>query len=244
VSVELAAGVLVAMFTAAFLKGITGLGFSTICLGLLASLVDLKLAIPLVLVPSLSSNLLVMLEARRFRSALRRFWPMFVLAVPGLLLGLQLLHRIDSDVARRVLGGVMLAYALWTLWQVDWRLPAGMQRWLLPWVGLLTGFINGLTGSQVMPVLPFLLSIELDKNLFVQTINISFTVSSLVMLAGLYRLQMLDGPLLLGSAVGILPVAAGIYLGGRIRRRLAERLFRTLVLGLLVVLGLNLALAA
>ena len=40
--------VLPAVLLAAFLKGITGLGFSTLCLALLANTIDLRLALPLV----------------------------------------------------------------------------------------------------------------------------------------------------------------------------------------------------
>jgi uncharacterized membrane protein YfcA len=47
--------VLGAFFLSAFLKGITGMGFSTICLGLIATFIDIRLAIPLVIFPSLSS---------------------------------------------------------------------------------------------------------------------------------------------------------------------------------------------
>ena len=169
-----------AAFISAFLKGITGLGFSTICLGLLASVIDLKLAIPAVLVPSLSSNLLVMLEAGQFRATVRRFWPLYLAALPALISGLSLLVSVDSASARRALGAVLFIYGVWALANAEFSLERRAERWLNVPVGLATGFINGLTGSQVMPVLPYLLSLKLDKNVFVQAINISFTLSSLL----------------------------------------------------------------
>ena len=58
------------MFIAAFLKGITGLGFSTICLGMLANIIPLPVAIPMVIIPSLSSNVIVMVQAGHFRPTL------------------------------------------------------------------------------------------------------------------------------------------------------------------------------
>lgn len=68
----------IAFFIASFLKGLTGLGFSTLCLGFLVVFLDLKLAIPLVVLPSLSSNIMVMVEAGRFLEALKRFWPLYL----------------------------------------------------------------------------------------------------------------------------------------------------------------------
>lgn len=229
-----------AAFASAFLKGITGLGFSTVCLGLLATVVDIKLAIPAVLVPSLSSNVMVMIQARQFRTTLVRFWPLYLAALPAIGVGLAMLAHLDSAVARRVLGVVLFLYGLWALANRTFRIAPQLERWLNVPVGVITGVVNGLTGSQVMPVLPYLLSLGLSSSAFVQAINISFTASSIVMLAGLAWLGLLDGPLLLGSALAVIPVAIGIALGGRIRARLAEETFRRLVLVLLVLLGINL----
>ena len=236
--------VLVAFFASAFLKGITGLGFSTLCLGMLASVIDMKLAIPLMLIPSLSSNVLVMRDAGGFRESLARFWPLFLAALPGLALGLWLLDTVESGVSRSVLGVVLLVYGLWSLARATPAVPPALRRWAEPPVGFLTGVVNGLTGSQVMPVLPYLLGLGLPTHLFVQTINISFTLSSLVMLAGLSGIGLLTREVVLISAMGIVPVALGIRLGGVIRRRLPEETFKRLVLVLLVVLGASLMLRA
>lgn len=50
-------------------------------------------------------------------------------------------------------------------------LSANWEKRLRVPTGFLTGFINGLTGSQVMPVLPYLFSLNLDIKTFVQAIN-------------------------------------------------------------------------
>ena len=70
--------ILIAYVVAASIKGLTGIGFSTSCLPIMALRLDLKVAIPLVIIPSIVSNIFVMLQAGRFREALKRFWPMYV----------------------------------------------------------------------------------------------------------------------------------------------------------------------
>ena len=229
-----------AYFTAAFLKGITGLGFSTICLGLLAAVIDLRLAIPLMLIPSLSSNVLVMVDAGNFRPALTRFWPLFLAALPAIGVGLWFLTHFDSSWGRSALGVVLLVYGLWGFWTRPLVLPSSWERRLRVPVGVVTGFVNGWTGSQVMPVLPFLMSLGLPRELFVQAINISFTASTVVMAAGLWYSGLLDWSRIALSAFGVLPVAIGIWLGGKIRRRIPEALFRKLVMLLLIGLGVGL----
>lgn len=232
--------VLFVFFFSAFLKGITGLGFSTVCLGILASLIDIKTAIPLVIIPSVCSNVLVMIDAGRFREAVNRFWPIYLSVIPGLVIGLMLLGAVDSIRARAILGAVLFLYGVWALWNGDVDFFGRFEKWLSGPVGFLTGIINGITGSQVMPVLPYLFSLNLGKNLFVQSINVSFTLSSVIMFAGVGKLGLLTSQKLGVSAVGILPVLVGIYLGVRIRRRMPEERFRNVVLVILIGLGLNL----
>jgi len=129
-------------------------------------------------------------------------------------------------------------YGVWGLWGGRLSLPE--KPWLFAPIGLVTGLVNGLTGSQVMPILPYLMSLKLTKDELVQAINSSFTMASLVMLIGLGRLGLFNAEIATISAAGIIPVALGIWLGGRVRRKLPESVFRTIVLWLLVLLGIGL----
>ena len=108
-------------------------------------------------------------------------------------------------------------------------------------VRLLNGAVNGLTGSQVMPLLPYLLALQLDPNRFVQAINCVFTFSSLAMAVGLSEAGLLTGPAALVSVLGLLPVWAGVKLGEAVRRCLPAETFRKAVLLLLILLGAALA---
>jgi hypothetical protein len=199
---------------------------------------DLKVAIPLVIVPSIVSNLTIMIQAGSFGEAIRRFWPLYAASIPGLLIGLNILIAINVDVAKAILGLVLVLYALLTLANTPYSLPEIVERKLKIPVGFLTGFINGLTGSQVMPVLPYLMSLDLEKNSFVQAINISFTLSSLIMLISMNQFGYLSPDLLLTAITSLLPVLVIVYIAGRIRRHLPQVLYRRLVLIFLLFTGL------
>ena len=230
--------ILAAYCVAAAIKGLTGIGFSTSCLPIMALRLDLKLAIPLVIIPSIVSNLAVMLQAGHFGEAVRRFWPLYLASLPGLLTGLAILVAIDVDAARAILGLVLVAYALWALANRPLTLSVGWERRLKLPIGFVTGFVNGLTGSQVMPVLPYLLALNLTRNAFVQAINISFTLSSLILLVGVNRLGYLPAGNLLVAVSGLVPVLAIVYLAGRLQHRLAGGVHRRVVLAFLLLMGL------
>jgi hypothetical protein len=229
--------ILAAYVVASAIKGLTGIGFSTSCLPIMALRLDLRIAIPLVIIPSIVSNLAVMVQAGCFREAFRRFWPLYLASLPGLLAGLAILVAIDVAAARAILGLVLVVYALWALVNQPLALTPAWERWLKVPIGLGTGFVNGLTGSQVMPVLPYLLALDLNKNTFVQAINLSFTLSSLVMLVGVNRLGYLPANNVMVAVAGLLPVLTIVYLAGRLQRRLTGNVHRRLVLSFLLVMG-------
>ena len=223
---------------AGLVKGTTGLGFSTTAVAPLALVFGLTTALPLLIVPSLTSNVMVMVDAGHFRTTLRRFWPMYACAIPGVVCGLALLVWLDGVIAGACLGVVLAVYGLWMLrTRPAPPLPDRLARRLAPPVGFVTGTVNGLTGSQVMPVLPFLLAMRLDPDRFVQAMNISFSVSTVVMTLGLWRVGFLTVETLVISIAGIVPVFIGTWSGGRLRRRLPPEVFRRFVLILLIVLG-------
>lgn len=229
--------ILTAYVVAGGIKGLTGIGFSTSCLPIMALRLDLKIAIPLVIVPSIVSNLVVMLQAGRFREAVSRFWPLYLASIPGLLIGLSILVSIDVDVAKAILGLVLIAYVFWALVNKSFSLSGEWERLLKMPAGFCTGLVNGLTGSQVMPVLPYLLSLDLGKSAFIQAINISFTFSSLIMLVGMDRLGHLSLDTLLTALSGLIPVLLTVYLAGRLQKQISGSFHRTLVLSFLLVMG-------
>ncbi len=233
-------GILATYMFAAVAKGVTGIGFSTTCLPILALLVGLKDALPLVILPSVCSNLVVMRQAGRFRETIGRFWPMLLALFPGLAMGLWTLSRIDGVQAGAVLGIILLLWCAFSFAKPDLRLPLRWQQPLAPVSGCLTGFVNGVTGSQVVPVVPFLMMQRLDRDLFIQAVNCSFTLSSFVMAFGLVQLGLFSTNDLVISALGVFLVFFGLQIGGGIRRQLSETKFRNAVLVMLSVMGLSL----
>ena len=231
----------VGFFLAGVVKGATGLGFSTSALPLLTLAVGLHAAMPLVLIPSMASNAAVMIAAGHFRETLVRFGALYLALLPGLAFGLALLASVDQTIAASILGLIIIAYAALALWHPNLALPERLEARLLVPVGLVNGVVNGLTGSQILPLVPFMLSLKLGPDQFIQAVNIGFTASSLVMMIGLSQAGLLTGHAFLISVLGVIPSVAGGFAGGLIRQRLPETAFRRFVLIVLTILGVILA---
>jgi len=182
--------------------------------------------------------------AGRFGETLKRFWPMLLATVPGLALGLWALATVDGPLAGAVLGGVLMGWCLFAYANPELRLPARWARPLAPVSGFLTGAVNGITGSQVMPAMPYLMALQLDRNLFIQAINCSFTMSSLIMAVGLNRLGLFTTDATIVSVVGVVLAFSGVRLGERIRHRLSADAFRLALLAMLAMMGGSLVVRA
>ena len=229
-----------AFLFAAFVKGVTGLGFSTTALPFLVYALGIKEALPLLIIPSIASNLIVMRDAGQFRPTASRFRWLYLAVAPGVVLGLSLLNWLDPIVSSAVLGIALILYCVIAWLQPDFRIRRKTAKALEIPVGFITGLINGVTGSQVMPVLPFLLSLQLERNMFIQAINVSFTLSSLVMAIGLWKLGLMTLQSVEVSLLGLIVVLIGVRLGSHVRRWLSPAAFRSAVLIILTVLGVGL----
>ncbi len=227
-------------FIAAFIKGLTGLGFVSLCLPVIAIFIKLEEAIPLVVLPSLVSNVMIIHQTGRLRQSIRRFWLLYISAFPGIYAGVLLLNMVGNYAAKVILGVVSIGYAVLLLLRVEISIPEVKERVLSIPIGLTNGFLNGLTGTQVIPMLPYLLSLKLDRDGMINAINVGFTLSITVLLIIFGKFNLITQEIIEFSVVGVIPVVAGIYLGGKLRHHISEERFRIAVLLILILIGVNL----
>jgi len=135
-------------FAGAFIKGLTGLGFVSLCLPVIALFIKLEEAIPLVVLPSLLSNVIMIYQTGRLKQSLRRFWLLYISALPGIYAGVLILNMVGNYAAKIILGVVSIAYSLLLLLKIEISIPEKNERILSVPVGLTNGFLNGLTGTQ------------------------------------------------------------------------------------------------
>ena len=105
------------------MKGITGLGFSTTALPFLVYAIGLKEALPLLIVPSIVSNLVVMRDAGHFQQTLIQFRRLYAAAPVGIFIGLAVLMWLDPTISSAVLGLVLIIYCVVSIIQPTFRLP-------------------------------------------------------------------------------------------------------------------------
>lgn len=225
------------LFLAGVVKGATGLGYSSCALPFLVSAIGLKPAMVLVLAPAMATNIAVAATAGHFAEILRRFAVLYFAMFPGIAIGIALLLHVDQSAAVLALGCIIVTYALFTLLHPHLSLSDRAEQLLKLPTGFANGILTGLTGSQVMPLFPYMMALDLDPNRLVQAINMAVMLASLLLAAGLLATGVMTPFLAGGSVLAVAPALIGIGLGTRLRRKMLATQFRTVVL--LVLLGMG-----
>ena len=238
-------GVISASFlVAGLVKGVIGLGLPTVSLALLTATLGLKQAMALMLIPSFVTNLWQAFGGGAFAAIVRRLWALLVAVCMGVVLGAHLLARTDTTLLSGALGFLLCIYSALSLITPQIASPGRWEPWLSPAIGAVNGVVTGLTGSFVVPGVPYLQALGLPRDLVVQAMGILFTVSTVALAAALTSHSLLPSELSALSLAGLVPAFLGMLVGQRLRRRVREERFRQIFFGALLILGAYIAVRA
>jgi uncharacterized protein len=219
-------------------KGVIGLGLPSVSLGILTIFFGLQPAMALLLVPSLVTNIWQAVDGGRLGELLRRLWLFLLCAAAGIWGGVEILAGADTALLARLLGVLLATYALLGLTTPQMTLPAAAESWAGPLAGVVNGVLTGLTGSFVVPGVPYLQTLKLSRDELVQAMGILFTISTLALAIALQGKRLISGDQALMSLLAVVPAVVGMWLGQRIRRLLSEAVFRKVLFLSLLALGL------
>jgi uncharacterized membrane protein YfcA len=226
---------------AGLVKGVVGLGLPTVAVGLLGAVMPPAEAAALVVIPSLITNAWQLAAGPALRPLLRRLWLLLAGICVGTWAGSGFLAGGESGWATPALGAALIVYALIGLAAPRLRVPPRAEAWLSPWTGAATGFVTAATGVFVIPAVPFLQALELERDDLVQALGLSFTVSTVALGLALARQGALQPSVAGTSLLALLPALVGMLAGQWIRTRVSPATFRLWFFLGLLGLGLHLA---
>jgi uncharacterized membrane protein YfcA len=185
---------------AGVVKGVIGLGLPTIAMGLLTLTMSPATAAGLLIIPSLATNIWQLLIGPAFLILIKRLWTLFIgIAVGTLFSGLPALTT-TSAWTGPALGAALAIYGTWGLVAKKMPNPGRREKWLSPIIGYIAGSITAATGVFVIPAVPYLQSLQLNKNDLVQVLGLAFTVSTIAL-----ALKLSQGAELTMLTTGYLP---------------------------------------
>jgi uncharacterized membrane protein YfcA len=232
--------IVLAFLAGGVVKGAVGVGLPLVAVPMMALVLKPTTAIALPMIPILIANFWQTWECGYFRISLKRFWTLFVALIPTTLIGGQLLVSVDADTSAMLLGLMLMIFCVLQLSPLSLEIPPPAERWLSPLIGLISGFIGGMTSFFGPIPVTYLILLKLPKDEFVGTIALFYLVacSMLYVMLAAHRILTLDE--LLVSTLALIPVMIGLLLGRMLRRRISQENFRRALIAVLFALGLSL----
>src|SRR4030088_2596416 len=163
---------------AGFVKGAIGLGLPTVAIGLLAVSMPPARALAIVIVPAIVTNVWQTFVGPYLRDIIRRLWPLMVGTVIGSWLNAGMLTGPYARYGSIVLGVLLVIYAIIGLSRFSFNVARRNEKWIGGIVGVVTGVVSAATGVQVIPSMPFMQSIGMEKDELVQALGGFFTVAT------------------------------------------------------------------
>lgn len=231
--------------TAAFLaggvvKGVLGLGLPLTSVAVMSSVLDLRIAVPLLVIPITVTNFFQALRGDHMKAILRRYWPMLAASALGVWVGTYTFYRVDTSFLLVALGLVVFIYSAINLFAIRICLSEATIPFWSPVIGAFSGILSGTTGSLGVPIAIYLQALGLSKDVFVQALGIQFLFTGSMWMVALIEQGGLNLTNLPVSAMALIPAAAGMAAGAWLRQRIPEEKFRTALFVLLLLVGLNL----
>jgi uncharacterized protein len=233
-----------AFLLAGFVKGTLGLGLPTVSMGLLAVTMPPAQAISIVIVPAIVTNIWQTFVGPHLRDILKRLWPLMAGTVVGIWLNRGLLTGPYAPYGTVVLGLLLVIYAVVGLSRISFKVARRDEKWIGGIVGVVTGVISAATGVQVIPSMPFMQAIGMEKDELVQALGVFFTTATIALAFNLTAAGVLTAATALPGAVAMAASFIGMFIGQAVRSRLQPEAFRRWFLIAMILLGLYLAASA
>ena len=230
-----------AFLLAGFIKGVIGLGLPTVAMGLLAVTMPPSHALAIVIVPAIVTNIWQTFVGPYLRDIIRRLWPLMAGTVVGIWLNAGMLTGPYASYGTIVLGVLLVIYAIIGLSKFSFKVGRRDEQWIGAIIGLLTGVVSAATGVQVIPSMPFMQAIGMEKNELVQALGVFFTVATLALAFNLTSAGLLSASTALPGAVAMAAAFTGMFIGQAVRSRLEPEAFRRWFLIAMMLLGIYLA---
>lgn len=227
--------VILIIFVAGIVQGLTGFGAALVALPLLALVLPMIQAVPLICLVGFCMTLQMIPELRG--SVLWKPAALLMAAsLPGLALGTHALSTVSPSLLSGLLGAMTLAFSLFSLRRKGRVLPLGTISCIA--AGFMAGWLNGAISAGGPPVIAYASLQPWSKDEIKATLLAFFVVASVstvisYVMAGLYSASTLQ---YFGASVPGL--VFGVWIGRRWYGGMSSESYRKIVCYMLMLMGI------
>ena len=225
-----------------FIKGALGIGTPLLTVPLMTLVLPPQLAVTVMVVPIVVTNLLQAWRAPKAAQVVATFWPVVVATFACVWVGVSILAYLNERALLLTVGVAVIVFSLIQVSRFSLRIPISMTRPVGVVFGAVSGVIGGISSFFGPMLILYLVSLRtLRKEHFIGAISFLYLGSVLPWTGVLWYFGLLDARVLLLSSVATPPVLAGMAVGTRTRKHISEQRFQHLIAAVLVASGLVIA---
>lgn len=236
---QLILGAALAIFIGALVQSTIGFGSALIAMPLLSAALGLQQATAVFGLLSLLMSVFVLIIDRR-QILLRDTWRLTLAAILGVPVGLLVLRLAPEALVMHGLGVILIGYGLFGLFSA--RLTLRAAEWLVWPFGFVSGILGGAYNTNGPPLVVYGTLQGWDPRRFRATLQSVFFTSGIAIALGHAFAGLWTQPVLQIAALGAPALLIAAALGRWLNQRIDQKVFRVVVLVVLIGLGISLLL--
>ncbi len=225
----------VIFFLSALLQGLSGFGFSLFALPFVTLLIAPHEVVPVMIIYSIIINIVVLYSART-HIQIRAIRIFLVFGILGLPFGTYLLLIFPNSILKVMIGIIVIFWGAFFLSGLKLKIKKGKI------VKILFGFISGVLGSSISlsgpPLIVYFTDTRMKKQYFRANLALYFIILNIITII-LYSANNLMTSKVFNTSLKYFPaLMLGVITGSLLSKKIPEKIFRNLVLILLIISGL------
>ncbi len=232
----LLAVVLVILFSG-LVHGTLGLGFPMVATPILATMMDVRSAILVTLLPTMAVNIASIVTSDDPRGSTRHFLPLVGFSLVGSIIGSTILAQTDPAPFRFALAGLILLY-LWNGVRLSRALLERNALVSMAGFGIVAGIAGGTTNVMVAVLIIYFLSLETPRSQMVPALNSCFLVGKATQIIVLALAGFVGIRLVIETTPLAIVAVAALMFGRRLQSRINVETYQGILRKLLLLLAI------
>ena len=221
-------------FLAGLVQGVSGFGSALIAMPLLTLFIDVKTAVPLCILHSVLMTSYLTLTLKDHMEK-KKILPLLMGSLPGIYFGVTFLKNVDSDVIKLLLGILIVAYSIYSLFFKP--RPKTLHKAWAYVAGFGTGFIGSAFSAGGPPTIIYTTLTGWSKDYIKATLTGFFLTSAIVTALVHAAIGLTTTLVVKYFFVSSAFVLIGVYSGTKLYSRVSTEVYIKVILILLILLG-------
>ena len=239
-TVETIAIIVIVLALGSFAKAVTGVGLPVFAIPIMAGMIGMERTVVIMVLPTIISNGWLAWTYRASAKMNRDLPIVLVTGLLGVVLGSWALASLNERAMFLILALWTWVYLLLAILKPELKMPMALRRPISPFVGVISGIMQGATGVSGPVLVTYFHSLRIPKESYIFSVTLTFLVLAIWQVFALVPLGLFTLSRLFEGVLALIPTIVMIPLGVRLAKVMSPRVFNIALLAVLFLTSLRL----